>query len=66
MIVDNQLTFYQNIQKNKTVLGRHCGLISKMSHFVPPSFLLKYSQYQANVKPSDKMVYMFMEEEFFL
>ena len=49
VVLDSKLSFFHHIQKVKTKLGRHCGVISKMHHYVPKSILLKY--YQSNIKP---------------
>ena len=38
-----------HIQKIKTKLGRHCGIVSKVRQYVPTSILLKY--YPSNIKP---------------
>ena len=49
VVLDSKLSFFHHIQKIKTKLGRHCGVISKMRHYVPKSILLKF--YQSNIKP---------------
>ena len=47
--VDDKLKFFHHIQNVQSKLGRHCGVISKMRHYVPRSILLKY--YMSNIKP---------------
>ena len=37
VVLDSKLSFFHHIQKIKTKLGRHCGVISKMRHYVPKS-----------------------------
>ena len=49
VIVDDKLKFFHHIQNVQSKLGRHCGVISKMGHYVPRSILLKY--YMSNIKP---------------
>ena len=49
VIVDEKLNFFHPIQNVQSKLGRHCGVISKMRHYVPRSILLKY--YMSNIKP---------------
>ena len=49
VIVDDKLKFFHHIQNVQSKLGRHCGVISKMRHYVPRSILLKY--YMSNIKP---------------
>ena len=49
VVLDSKLSFFHHIQKIKTKLGRHCGVISNMRHYIPKSNLLKY--YQSNIKP---------------
>ena len=41
VIVDDKLNFFHHIQNVQSKLGRHCGVISKMRHYVPRSILLK-------------------------
>ena len=45
VIVDDKLKFFHHIQNAQSKLGRHCGVISKMRHYVPRSILLKYYMY---------------------
>ena len=35
VLIDTKLSFHNHIQKVKTKIGRHCGVISKMRRFVP-------------------------------
>ena len=49
LVMDNKLTFIHQVQKLKTELGRHCGVVSKKLGIVSKCVLLKY--YNANIKP---------------
>ena len=49
VIVDDKLIFFHHLQNVQPKLGRHCGVISKMRHYVPRSILLK--NYMSNIKP---------------
>ena len=49
VIVDDKLKFFHHIQNVQSKLCRHCGVISKMRHYVPRSILLTY--YMSNNKP---------------
>ena len=49
ILVDNKLSFQSHIDFVKQRLGKQCGIISKLRHYVPRSQLLAY--YSSNIKP---------------
>ena len=52
VLLDDKLSFVFHIQKTKTKLGLHCGIVSTMRHKIPTPFLLKH--YHTNIKPIKK------------
>ena len=49
ILVDNKLSFSNQIALIKTKLGRHCGVVSKMRYCVPKPVKIIY--YNSNFKP---------------
>ena len=49
VFVDNKLSFQTHIDYVKQRLGKQCGIISKLRHYVPRRELLNY--YSSNIKP---------------
>ena len=49
MFLDNKLSFKPHIESVLERLGRQCGIVSKLRHYVPRNVLLRY--YSSNIKP---------------
>ena len=49
MFLDNKLSFKPHIESVLERLGRQCGTVSKLRHYVPRNVLLRY--YSSNIKP---------------
>ena len=47
--VDSKLSFVSHIEYVKKRLGKQCGIISKLRHYVPRHLLMQY--YKTNVQP---------------